>query len=380
MSVSYWKRSLAKERLATVDVCVVGAGIAGLSAADELAQRGKSVVVVEQHGIGWGASSRNAGYIMRGTAESYAEITDTLGRDIARRVWADSERNHALLRERFGADTLSSYQRVNSELIALSERDFDLLGRSSEMLDEDGFDAPISYGSEAGDDALHRSLKPLASLTNPGDAAVNPAELISCVNETVGERASIFESTEVFGLDHAGNGVRVRTSRGEVEAERVLVCTNAYAGSLLPSLAERVVPNRGQMLAIHAPDVRLDASYYVDGGSEYIRQARDGTIVVGGMRKHFEAAERTSSDEPTAEVQAALEDFAERAVGTRGTVVARWAGTMGFTADGLPIVEPIDVDGIDVGRVWFCGGFTGHGMSLGVVTAHEAVRQMLDQA
>ena len=377
MRVSHWKRSLANERLATVDVCGVGAGIAGLSAADELARRGKSVAVVEQHTVGWGASSRNAGYIMRGMAASYAEIADTLGRDVAHRVWADSERNHALLGERFGADTLSSYQRVDSELIAASERDFDLLVRSSEMLDEDGFDVSISYGGEAGDDALHRSLKPLASLTNPGDAAVNPAELIRRVGQTVGERALIIEGTEVFGLDHGGNGIRVRTSRGEVEAQRVLVCTNAYAGALLPSLADCVRPNRGQMLAIDAPGVRLDASYYVDGGSEYIRQAHDGTIVVGGMRKHFEQAERTTSDDPTPEVQAALEDFAERARGTRGTVVARWAGTMGFTADGLPIVEPVEVEGIDTGRVWFCGGFTGHGMSLGVVTAIDAVARML---
>ncbi|MEO0630604.1 MAG: FAD-binding oxidoreductase, partial [Planctomycetota bacterium] len=209
------------------------------------------------------------------------------------------------------------------------------------------------------------------------DGAVNPAELIGRVRKVVTARTPIFEDAEAFAFERCDRGVRTRTHRGFVDAERVLVCTNAYAGSLLPSLADRVRPNRGQMLAIHAPGVELHASYYLDGGSEYIRQAHDGTIVVGGMRKHFEQAERTTSDEPTAEVQAALEDFAERALGTRGTVVARWAGTMGFTADGLPIVEPVVLEGIDPGRVWFCGGFTGHGMSLGVVTAQRAVHAML---
>ncbi len=377
MSVSHWQRSLAHDRLASVDVCVVGAGIAGLSAADELVRRGLSVAIVERHTPGWGASTRNAGFLMRGMAESYAEIADTLGRDTARRVWADSERNHRLLRERFGADTLASYRLVDSVLIALSEHDAGLLERSSEMLAEDGFVATIGSGEQAGRDALHRNLRPLATLTNPGDAAVNPAELIARVADTVRERVSIFEGAEVFAFESESDRVRVLTGRGDVHADRVLVCTNAYAGSLLPALRERVTPNRGQMLALHAPGVTLDASYYLDGGSEYIRQAHDGTIVVGGMRKHFEQAERTASDEPTEEVQTALESLAARALGTRGEVIARWAGTMGFPADGLPIVEPIGVEGVDAGRVWFCGGFTGHGMSLGVVTAHRAVEAML---
>lgn len=377
MSVSHWTRSLAQDRLASVDVCVVGAGIAGLAAADECAGRGLSCAIVERHSVGGGASTRNAGYLMRGMAESYAEIADTLGRDVARQVWADSETNHRLLRERFGADTLESYRKIDSDLIALSDRDFDLLGRSSEMMEEDGFDCAISYGKEAGDDALHRNLRPLATLTNPDDAAVNPAELIERVAETVRVRTPIFEGAEVFAFEGERDRVRVRTARGYVDAGRVLVCTNAYAGSLLPTLRGRVSPNRGQMLALRAPGITLGASYYVDGGSEYIRQAHDGTIVVGGMRKHFEQAERTDDAEPTAEVQAALEDFAERALGVRGEVVARWAGTMGFTADGLAIVEPVDVEGIDPDRIWFCGGFTGHGMSLGVVTAIGAVERML---
>lgn len=377
MSVSHWKRVLAGDRLASVDVCIVGAGIAGLAAADECARRGVSAAVVERHTIGWGASTRNAGFLMRGMAESYAEIADTLGRETARRVWADSETNHRLLRERFGADTLESYRRIDSDLVALSGRDFDLLGQSSEMMEEDGFDCAISYGKEAADDALHRNLRPLATLTNPDDAAVNPAELIASVAATVRERTPIFEGAEVFAFEHSEAGVCVRTGRGRVDAGRVLVCTNAYAGSLLPSLRDRVAPNRGQMLALRAPGVTLDASYYVDGGSEYIRQAHDGTIVVGGMRRHFEQAERTDDAEPTAEVQAALEEFAARALGTRGEVVARWAGTMGFTADGLAIVDPVSVDGIDAGRIWFCGGFTGHGMSLGVVTAIGAIGRLL---
>ncbi|MEO1535586.1 MAG: FAD-binding oxidoreductase [Planctomycetota bacterium] len=374
MSVSYWKRALARDRLASVDVCVIGAGIAGLSAADELGRQGKNVAVVEQHTVGWGASTRNAGYLMRGMAESYAEIADTLGRDVAQRVWADSERNLALLLERFDAQSLPSLRHIPSMLVAMSDAERELLERSASMMTEDGFDVELR---ETGDDDLWRSLEPALALVNPGDCVCNSAELIERIALRMSRQTPVFEGAEVFAFEQSGSRVEVHTSRGVISARVVLVCTNAYAGSLLPSLAERVIPNRGQMLALRALTHRLHASYYLDGGSEYIRQTHDGTIVVGGMRKHFEAAERTSNDEPTAEVQFALEDFAERALGTRGTVIARWAGTMGFTADGLPIVEPVEVDGIDAGHIWFCGGFTGHGMSLGVVTAQRAVHAML---
>ncbi len=375
MSVSHWKRALARDRLASVDLCVVGAGITGLSAADEAARRGLSVAVVERHTVGWGASTRNAGFLMRGMAESYAEIAHALGRDVARRVWIDSEQNQRLLLERFEAGSLESLRHVPSVLVAMSNGERDLLARSATMMTEDGFDVVMR---KSGDDDLWRSLQPPVALENPGDMACNSAELIERVASVVRVRTPIFEGAEAFAFEPSDRGVYVRTSRGYVDADRVLVCTNAYAGSLLPNLAERLTPNRGQMLALDVPSARLDASYYLDGGSEYIRQAHDGTIVVGGMRKHFEHAERTTSDEPTDALQAALEDFAQRALGIRGRVVARWAGTMGFTADALPIVEPVGIDEIDSGRVWFCGGFTGHGMSLGVVTAIDAVARMLD--
>jgi glycine/D-amino acid oxidase-like deaminating enzyme len=55
-------------------------------------------------------------------------------------------------------------------------------------------------------------------------------------------------------------------------------------------------------------------------------------------------------------------------------ITARWAGTMGFSPDGLPLIGPAG----GASSPWFCGGFTGHGMSMGYQAAHEAVDAMLD--
>ena len=156
---------------------------------------------------------------------------------------------------------------------------------------------------------------------------------------------------------------------------------------LVPELRSSVRPNRGQMLAIRVPGARLDHAYYLDRGSEYIRQGPHGTVVVGGMRKRHEDAERTAEEAPTPEVQGELERFAERVLGRGGEVVARWAGTMGFTADGLPIVSAVrlaegggrNISAADHPPIaMFCGGFTGHGMSIGAATAIGAVRRLLE--
>src|SRR5215813_5178155 len=73
-----------------VDVCVVGGGLAGLTAARELARRGWSVVLVEARRVGWNASGRNLGFVLPGFAADPEKIIDRVGRDHAGKLWACS--------------------------------------------------------------------------------------------------------------------------------------------------------------------------------------------------------------------------------------------------------------------------------------------------
>src|SRR5436853_4154044 len=75
-----------------VDVCVIGGGLAGLTAAREIARRGWSVAVVEAQRIAWNASGRNDGFVLPGFAESMERIVARVGLDHAKALWALSER------------------------------------------------------------------------------------------------------------------------------------------------------------------------------------------------------------------------------------------------------------------------------------------------
>lgn len=370
MTVPYWQRS-SKPQLIDADVAVIGGGVCGLSAALHLMRRGLSVVVLERHAPGAGASSRNAGFLMRGMAESYKVARDTLGEETARSIWRWSEENLRGLRSE-GAGELPSYRHTPSCILALEQDEADELASSVSMLQEDGFGVLLT---ESGADSAWASGLPMLGLVNPGDATVNPAELVNLLASKLG--GAVLSGQEVHAIEHA-EGDRahcvVRTANATVRSRRVLACTNAYTGSLLPQLEDVVRPNRGQMLALSAEGVRLDYAYYVNRGHEYIRQTPSGTIVVGGCRGKFASHEQTLDDRSTTEVQEAIEAFARMLLDAPIHVEARWAGTMGFSPDGMPLVGPVGDDG----SIWFCGGFTGHGMSLAYRTAAGAVAAMLD--
>src|SRR5476649_528232 len=74
-----------------VDVCVIGGGLAGLTSALEIAQRGWSVAVLEAHRIAWAASGRNTGFVLPGFGAPIDDIVERVGLDHAKELWALSE-------------------------------------------------------------------------------------------------------------------------------------------------------------------------------------------------------------------------------------------------------------------------------------------------
>ena len=82
--------SVANELPGQVDVAIVGSGYTGLNCANVLAKAGRSVVVLDQHTIGWGASSRNGGMATPGLKQDIFKIKKTYGTDYAREFWNSS--------------------------------------------------------------------------------------------------------------------------------------------------------------------------------------------------------------------------------------------------------------------------------------------------
>lgn len=375
---SLWlARSTAPEE---VETAVVGGGIAGLSAAYWLVRGGRKVVLLEAESVAAHASGRNAGYLMTGTPEPYAELVRHLGETAARRLWEVSLENRELVRSELLDSGLidCAFQPEGSWIAALAETDQEAsLRESAGELEKLGI--PLEWREAAEVRKASGSERLGGAIFQPRDAGLDPARFCRGLARLVGALGGeIRTGWPVRSLEPEGERVRLISEAGHLLAERVVLALNAYAPALLPHLAGEVRPVRAQMLATE-PGVRdLPGIWYINEGYEYLRQLPDGTVALGGCRWVARDEEVGYRETPTATVQGALERFlADAFPRFAGRAVRhRWAGTMAFTPDGVPRIG--EVPGIPAAL--YAAGFNGHGMSLGFATGRHLAERVRGEA
>ena len=331
---------------------MIGGGIAGVSLLWQLELRRISTVLVERHHIAWGASGRNAGFLLAGVASSYAEAVRTYGREKAREVWEITNENHdRMLEATRGQDV--RHRRLGTAILPGDVRERALLIESEQLLNEDGFEA--RWDGE--------------KLINPRDGECDPAALVGALARQA-RPGAIREGASVTSVSPRRSDVVVRAGDEACEAGVVILATNAYTTALAPSV--KIQPTRAQMLAT-APEARalIDMPVYSQYGFRYWRQLSTGEVLVGGWRDTSPETEKTDDAEPTEEIQRHLEGAA-RDLGARGEITHRWAGTMGFTESGLPFAGPLE----GMPNVYLCAGFTGHGMGFAFMTAKKVAEMI----
>jgi len=126
------------------------------------------------------------------------------------------------------------------------------------------------------------------------------------------------------------------------------------------------------MLASEPELARLcEQPTYSHFGYRYWRQLATGEVLIGGWRDTAYNTEVGYDERPTAPIQTHLEAKL-RDMGADGVVTHRWAGTMGFTESGLPLVGPVD----GMPNVYVCAGYNGHGMGFAFMSAKRLVESL----
>lgn len=352
-----WKPIEGPRRERTV---IVGAGLAGLGLAQSLRARGEDPIVVDAVGPGHGASGRNAGFVLRTHVSAYPALRAAIGADRAATLLDLAHDTHARI-ARYG---LTSEHRASGSLMlaaAGDAADARVLREARQLLQQDGVRADITDVPPglAGFDF---------AVVLADDGEVHPGRLVASLAS--GVRGGVLDVRSVDWI-----GRRVVGDAGIIEADRIVLATNARLGELAPALLSTVTPQRAQMLATSALPPTLDRPCYAGNGFDYFRQRTDGRVLLGGRRHLFLEPERTTSTATTDDVQRALEDYlALHLPFARGAAIeARWAGTMGFSPDGLPLAGR--VPGFPDG--WLLGGFTGHGLGLALGLADRLAEAML---
>ena len=342
---SYWLEepavSLPASGAGPVDVAVVGGGVTGCSCALELARAGIRVRVHEARAIAAGASGRNGGFALRGTALSYAEARDRLGAEPAAAVWRMTEAFLDRMAELAG----DALRRTGSLKLAAGEGELDELQADYDALRTDGFDVGWVDNLEP---ALARLYG--AAIRHPTDGALQPARWVRRLAAAAAEAgAELSEGDRVEVLD-------------ELDADQVVVATDGYTNGLVRELDQSIEPVRGQVVVTEPlPERRFDCPHYARQGFDYWQQTPDRRLVLGGRRDVRLADEFTADEALTEPVQQALEEFAVELLGAPPRITHRWSGIFGQTEDGLPLVGR--VPGRD--DTWVAAGYSGHGNVLG---------------
>jgi glycine/D-amino acid oxidase-like deaminating enzyme len=325
------------------DVCVVGLGGSGLAAVHALLDLGARVVGLDAGVVAGAAAGRNGGFLLAGLAPFHHDAVAAVGR--ARAV--------ALYRltleqlDRMAAETPDAVRRVGSLRIAASaeeERDCErqLAAMRADDLPAEPYDGPEGRG-----------------LLVPTDGAYHPQRRCHALAERAVRRgARLFERTTVVDV----RGDEVATAGARVRCGVALVMVDGALEALLPELAGRARSARLQMLAT-APErpVRYPRPVYSRWGYDYWQQLDDGRVVLGGCRDLHEAAEWTRDAEPSPAVQSALDRLLRERLGVVAPVTHRWAATVAYTADGLPVCEEVRP------RVFAAGAYSGTGNVVGAL-------------
>ncbi|MGB8814913.1 MAG: FAD-binding oxidoreductase [Paracoccaceae bacterium] len=356
------------------DVCVVGGGYTGLSAALHLAQKGFDVVLVEAHRVGFGASGRNGGQVGSGQRLDQVDLEKIVGRDKAHLLWDLAEDAKALVRSlitdhampcRF-YDGVAHACWTDAEVRA-SHAYGDKLRRDYgydklEALNREGMRALVGSNAYKGGE-----IDWGAGHVHPLNYAIGLAQAAA----KAGVR--IHEATHVHHIEH-GTRAQVRTDKGRVLADHVILACNGYLGGLEPKVAAKVMPINNFIVAteplgdraleiLSKPVAVADTKFVVN----YWRLSEDNRLLFGGGESYgyrFPDLIKTVR-KPMLEVYPQLADV---------KIDYAWGGTLAITMNRLPcFTRPHP-------NVLSASGYSGHGVALATMAGKVMAEAIAGQA
>ncbi|NWG91176.1 MAG: FAD-binding oxidoreductase [Parvularculaceae bacterium] len=339
------------------DICVIGGGFTGVSAALTLAERGRSVILLEANRIGWGASGRNGGQVLAGWSGE-GEMAKQLGEDGVRFLRRTKYRGHDIIEERIakyeiacdyarGSITVAANAKQQRALAAEYEAEKALGADHFELLDDTSLRAHVATDAYCGGliDRRGAHCHPLNLCLGEAQAA-----------EKLGVR--IFERTEVSSIDGDAAPV-VRTAAGSVRAKFAILAGNAYhklaqstlRGAMLPAqtfmiATERLGPERARDALPDNLGV-CDANWVLD----YFRRTSDDRLLFGGRC--------TYSNREIIDIEGSLLPRLKRILPQLGDVKVdyAWGGAIGIPLNRVPLIGKLR------DNLYYAQGYSGHGVN-----------------
>jgi gamma-glutamylputrescine oxidase len=353
-----------------VDICVIGGGLAGLTAAREAARRGWSVAVLEARRIAWNASGRNTGVVLPGFSLPVEKIIERIGLSAASALWKLSQAGVQYIRDAIAETGDIGIIEGNGWLDVSKWPDTDRILARVGILEELGIDVE-GWQTERVRDAL-RSSHYFEAVYFPDGFQINPlAYALGLADAAVRAGVRIFENTPVTAADLAGIRKRIDTARARVRAGHVVLAGNVHLGGIVRSLADTLIPFTaytgvtrplGKPLA-HAVAFRGAVSSSHDGNHHYRVIGEDRLLWTGsasaGARWARKSLERTIRATFPQLGPVRFEHF--------------WPAQTGFAVHRMPQIGEVECG------VWLASAFGGHGLSASAMAGDLIARAVVER-
>ncbi len=359
------------------DVCVVGGGIAGCSAALALAERGYRVVLLEAQRLGWGASGRSGGQVIFGTAVDQSELEGMLGADDARRIWDISLAGLALLKQRIERHRIDCDWVDGQMFAAIKPRQWlQLRAWQAELAQRYG------YGStrlieRAELRALLATERYLGAMHDSNGGHLHPLRYtLGLARAAALAGVEIHEHSRALGFTAAGGKVRVRTAAGAVECAQLVLAGNAWLGDTAPALQRKLMAiasyviateplgeQRAQRLIANNAAV-CDTNWILD----YFRRSSDHRLLFGGRVNYSLLDMRAVAPATRRRMLGVFPQLA----GVR--IDYAWGCLLDITLSRAPHFGRLEPN------VYFLQGFSGHGVALAGIAGQLAAEAIAGTA
>jgi gamma-glutamylputrescine oxidase len=342
------------------DVCVIGGGFTGVSAALHLAERDFDVVLLEAARIGAGASGRNGGQVHSGQRRSMLALEQDLGAAQAQRLWQLAEDAKATLRQRIERHAIACDLKPGVLTAAHKPRAATDLERGAERLAA-RYDYPHArYVSRAEMADMLGTRRYFGGLLDRGACHVHPLNyVLGLADAAQGAGVRLFEHSRALRIEATRPPI-VTTAKGRIEARYVVLAANGYLGTLAPRLAGWITPINNFMLATaplgeaaaHAlirDDVAVaDTKFVVD----YFRLSADRRLLFGGGESYGPGF--------PADIKGFVRRYMLRVCPQLADVAIDygWGGTLAITRSRLPHFARLAPE------VFVAHGYSGQGIAL----------------
>ena len=343
----------------TVDVCIVGGGFTGVATALELAERGYGVAVVEARRIGWGATGRNGGQLIRGIGDSPEQFVNQIGQEGVAAIYQMGFEAVDLVRQRVDQYDIQCDLKMGYVDAAIKPQQLDKILDEFVQLKQRNYPHQLQLLYDKDLPQYVNSERYIGGMVDMGSGHLHPLNL--CLGEALAAQhlgVQFFEQSPVVNIIKRKLPY-VMTDKGSLTCQFLVLAGNAYLGNLEPKIGKKVLPAGSYMIATQTLEDSLWQSLIpkdsaicdVSLALDYFRLSADKRLLFGGMCNY---SGRDPKDIIAALRPKMLRVFPQL-VDT--AIDYQWGGMIGIGANRMPQIGRL------TSNIYYAQAYSGHGVN-----------------